>query len=63
VLITRQSFLYAGLLRDSNLTSPVLFIPAYPFAIVLALAMAVFSLALLAEFLRFLSKAMHEGLS
>lgn len=59
-LITRQTVVYAGLLRDSNLTSPVLFIPAYPFAIAQAMAMAVFGLALLAEFVRFLSKALNE---
>lgn len=62
-LITRQSILYAGLLYDSKLTSPVLFIPAYPFVIVLALAMAVFCLSLFAEFLHFLSKAVNEGLN
>ena len=61
VLITWQSVVYAVLLRDSNLTSPVLFIPAYPFAVVLALAMAVFCLALLTEFIYFLSKALTEG--
>jgi TRAP-type C4-dicarboxylate transport system permease small subunit len=60
VLITRQAVLYAGLLLDARLTSPVLFIPAFPFAIVLALGMAVFSLALLGEFVYFLSKAVNE---
>ena len=59
VLITRQSVIYAGLLFDAGLTSPVLFIPAFPFAIVQALAMAVFCLALLAEFVYFLSKALN----
>jgi TRAP-type C4-dicarboxylate transport system permease small subunit len=60
LVITWQSIRYAGLLRASNLTSPVLFIPAFPFAMVLALAMAVFCLALLAEFAHFLSKAVNE---
>jgi TRAP-type transport system small permease protein len=60
VLITWQSVMYAGLLRGSNLTSPVLFIPAFPFAMMLALAMAVFCLALLGEFVHFLSKALNE---
>jgi TRAP-type C4-dicarboxylate transport system permease small subunit len=61
VLFTWQSVVYAVLLRDSNLTSPVLFIPAFPFAIIQALAMAVFCLALLGEFVYFLSKALNEG--
>lgn len=60
VLVTWQSVVYAGLLRDSNLTSPVLFIPAFPFAMVMAVAMAVFCLALLVEFVYFLSKALSE---
>ena len=60
VLITRQSVIYAGLLRDANLMSPVLFIPSFPFAIVQAVAMAIFCLALLAEFVYFLSKAVNE---
>ncbi len=60
VLISRQAVVYAGLLQDSRLTSPVLFIPAYPFALLMALAMAVFSLALLWEFFHFLSKAVNE---
>ena len=60
VLMTRQAILYAGLLLHSNLTSPVLLIPAYPFAILLALGIAVFCLALLAEFVYFLSRAVNE---
>jgi len=60
VLITRQAVVYTGMLFGSNMMSPVLFIPAFPFAIVLAVAMAVFSLALLAEFFYFLSKAVNE---
>jgi hypothetical protein len=38
----------------------VLLIPAYPFAILLALGIAVFCLALLAEFVYFLSRAVNE---
>jgi TRAP-type C4-dicarboxylate transport system permease small subunit len=49
LLIGRQAFLYAKMLFESNLTSPVLFIPAYPFAIVLALGLVVFCLALIAN--------------
>jgi TRAP-type C4-dicarboxylate transport system permease small subunit len=60
VLISRQAVIYAGFLLDAHLTSPVLFIPAFPFAIVLALGMTVFALALLAEFVYFLSKAVNE---
>jgi TRAP-type transport system small permease protein len=58
-LITRQAVVYAGFFLDANLTSPVLFIPAYPFAIILALGTAVFCLALVAEFFYFLSRAVH----
>jgi len=60
VMITWQAIVYTGLLQGSNMTSPVLFIPAFPFAIVLAVAMAVFSLTLLSEFVYFLSKAVNE---
>ena len=60
VLITRQAIIYTGFLLDGHLTSPVLFIPAFPFAIALALGMAVFSLGLLGEFVYFLSKAVNE---
>ena len=60
VLITRQAVVYTGLLLDANLTSPVLFIPTFPFAIILALGTAVFCLALFAEFVYFLSKAVNK---
>jgi TRAP-type C4-dicarboxylate transport system permease small subunit len=60
LLITRQAVVYAGFLRDAGMTSPVLLIPAYPFAIILALGTTVFCLALLAEFVYFLSKAVNE---
>ncbi|MEW6668659.1 MAG: TRAP transporter small permease [Thermodesulfobacteriota bacterium] len=60
-LLTWQSAVYAVLLHDAKMTSPVLFIPAFPFAIIQAVAMAVFCVALLAEFLHFLSKALNEG--
>ncbi len=60
LLAARQAFVYAGMLFDSNLTSPVLFIPAFPFAIVLGLGICVFCLALVAEFFYFLSKAVSQ---
>jgi TRAP-type transport system small permease protein len=60
LLMAKQALLYAKMLFESGLTSPVLFIPAYPFAIVLALGLAVFCLALIAEFVHFLSKAIAE---
>ena len=60
VLIARQAFLYAKMLFEGGLTSPVLFIPAYPFAIVLGLGLVVFCLALIAEFVYFLSKTVAE---
>lgn len=60
LLICRQAVIYAGLLKDSQMTSPVLFIPAFPFALVMASGMAVFSLALLSEFVYFLNKAVNE---
>jgi TRAP-type C4-dicarboxylate transport system permease small subunit len=60
LVITWQAVVYAGFLRDANLTSPVLFIPVFPFAIILALGTAVFCLALLAEFVHFLSRAVSE---
>jgi len=60
LLISTQAFRYAKMLLDSGLTSPVLFIPAYPFAIALGLGLAVFCLALIAEFFYFLSKAVTE---
>jgi TRAP-type C4-dicarboxylate transport system permease small subunit len=59
-LMTRQAVIYAGFLRDGKLISPVLFIPAFPFAILLALGTAVFCLAIFAEFIYFLSKAVNE---
>lgn len=60
ILISRQAVVYAGLLRGSQMTSPVLFIPAFPFALIMALGMAVFSLALFWEFVYFLSRAVNE---
>jgi TRAP-type C4-dicarboxylate transport system permease small subunit len=59
-LITRQAVVYAGFLLDAKLTSPVLFIPTFPFVIILALGTAVFCLAIFAEFVYFLSKAVNE---
>ena len=60
LLIARQAFMYAKMLSESGLTSPVLFIPAYPFAIALGAGLVVFCLALIAEFAYFLSKAVSE---
>ncbi len=60
LLIATQAFRYARMLFESGLTSPVLFIPAYPFAIALALGLVVFCVALIAEFFYFLSKAVTE---
>lgn len=58
-LITRQAIVYAGFLFNSHLTSPVLLIPAFPFAVILAFGMAVFCVALVAEFFYFLSKSVN----
>lgn len=60
LLITRQAVVYAGFLLDAKLTSPLLFIPTFPFAIILALGTFIFCLALFAEFVYFLSKAVNE---
>jgi TRAP-type transport system small permease protein len=60
LLMARQAFLYGVMLFNSNLTSPVLFIPAFPFAILLGLGMCVFCLALIAEFVYFLSKVVDQ---
>jgi TRAP-type C4-dicarboxylate transport system permease small subunit len=59
-LITRQAVVYTGFLLDAKLTSPVLFIPTFPFTILLALGTSVFCLAIFAEFVYFLSKAVNE---
>jgi TRAP-type C4-dicarboxylate transport system permease small subunit len=56
-LITWQSWVYMKLLFASGLESTVLLIPRYPFAGLVFLGSAFLTLALLANFLEFLSQA------
>lgn len=59
-VITWQCVLQTIILLNSGLTSAVLSIPAFPFVAVVALGSAVLSLAILASFFEFLSKAVSE---
>ncbi|MFH1647757.1 MAG: TRAP transporter small permease [Chloroflexota bacterium] len=59
-LITWQSWVYMKLLFASGLESTVLLIPRYPFAGVVCLGSAFLTMALLANFLEFLSQAVRK---
>ena len=56
-LITWQSVRHVKLVLESDLVSPVLLIPSFPFAVMLALGSFVFTLVLLVNFLGYLSEA------
>ena len=56
-LITWQTVRNVKLVLESELVSPVLLIPTFPFAILLALGCLVFTLVLLVNFLEYLSQA------
>jgi TRAP-type C4-dicarboxylate transport system permease small subunit len=59
-LITWQSMRNVKLVFETDLVSPVLFIPTFPFAVMLALGCLVFTLVLLINFLEFLSQAVTK---
>lgn len=56
VLVTWQTFIFIIDEFESNLTSPVLYIPVYPFIAMVALAFLVLTLILLEQFLRSLAE-------
>ena len=56
VIMAWQNFLYIGEVYDSNLTSSVLLIPAYPFVVPVALGISAFALMLLVHFIEIVSK-------
>ncbi len=60
VLIAWQAFLYIGDEYHSRLTSPVLYIPVYPFIAAVAVGFVVICLVLLAEFLTNLSEVVSK---
>jgi len=57
ILITWQNVLYIKENFHSKLESAVLFIPAYPFIVVVAIGFAVLCMVLLTNFFRYLSEA------
>ena len=59
-LITWQSWIYMKLLFNSGLESTVLLIPRYPFAGLVCLGSAFLTIALLVNFLEFLSQAVEK---
>ena len=59
-LIAWQGFLYIKVMYIKGQTTPALPIPLYPFVAVVAVGLAVFCLALLANFIDFLSKAVRK---
>ena len=56
VIMAWQNFLYIGEVYDSNLTSSVLLIPAYPFVVRVALGISAFALMLLVHLVDMISK-------
>lgn len=58
-LVTWQCIRHVKLVLESHLVSPVLLIPAFPFAVMLALGSFVFTLVLLVNFLEYLSEAVN----
>lgn len=56
VIMAWQNFLYIGEVYDSNLTSSVLLIPAYPFVVPVALGISAFALMLLVHLVDMISK-------
>ena len=58
-LITWQTIRNVTLVFESELVSPVLLIPTFPFAVMLALGSLVFTLVLLVTFLEYLSEVVN----
>ena len=57
ILITRYSFIQAGVLRDADATSGALHIPEFPFLIVTSFGFGLLSLVVLMQFLEYISQA------
>lgn len=58
-LITWQSVRHVTLAFETDLVSPVLLIPTFPFSVMLALGSLVFTLVLLVNFLEYLSEVVN----
>ena len=60
ILITWQNVIYIGENFESKLTSAVLLIPVYPFVAAVAIGSAALCLALVLDFLNYLTKAVEK---
>jgi len=60
VFITWRSITFAGLERSQNISSPILGIPRFPFAVVVVMGMACLVLVLIVEWLQNLAKVLKK---